>query len=249
MQAPKSPAELKARYPYQFNNPKSLGVSFARGWFKGFAQLCAEIDEILGEDKRGFVWAQVKEKFGSARFHFDIVGRTRKNAKIAEQILDLTLKAGRRTAKQCIVCGEPGEIRTDDGYMLCLCDAHKAVRGARWFYLEDHQAVDEPVDDLLLLLLPPTKSSSDLTAGFPEQIPPRYQAIHRAAISMYQSRGADLRLYEDFLRTRQEVFGGSTGTEFLLGRAANPALHTLEPQELAALFLELAEEDLHRATS
>ena len=146
MNPPRTPVELKARYPYQFNNPKSLGVSFARGWFKGFTQLCAEIDEILGDDKRGFVWAQVKEKFGSARFHFDIVGRARKNAKIAQQIQDLTLKAGSRTAKQCIVCGEPGEMRNEGGDMLRLCDAHQAVRDAKMFYLEDHQAVDGPVE-------------------------------------------------------------------------------------------------------
>ncbi len=146
MKPPKTPAELKARYPYQFNNPKSLGVSFARGWFKGFAKLCAEIDEILGDDKRGFVWAQVKEKFGSARFHFDIVGRARKNAKIAQQIQDLVLKAGNRTARQCIVCGGAGKMRTEDGYVLCLCDAHVDVRDARFFYLADDQAVDEPVE-------------------------------------------------------------------------------------------------------
>jgi len=97
--------------------------------------------------------------------------------------------------------------------------------------------------------MPLPKSFSNLTAGFPDQIPPMYQAMHRAAISMYQSRGVDLVLYQDFLRTRQEVFGGSTGAEFLLGRAANPALRDLDLEELAALFLELAEEDLHRATS
>ncbi len=97
--------------------------------------------------------------------------------------------------------------------------------------------------------MPPPKTASDLTAGFPGQIPPMYQAMHRAAIAMYQSRGANLVLYEDFLRTRQEVFGGSTGAEFLLGRAANPALQDLDLEELAALFLELAEEDLHRAMS
>lgn len=97
--------------------------------------------------------------------------------------------------------------------------------------------------------MPPPKPPFDLTAGFPDQIPPMYQAMHRAAISMYQSRGVNLVLYQDFLRTRQEVFGGSTGTEFLLGRAANPALRNLDQEELAALFLELAEEDLHRAMS
>ncbi len=73
-------------------------------------------------------------------------------------------------------------------------------------------------------------------------------AIHQAAIDMYRSRGQSLALYQAFLRTRQAAFGNSTGTEFLLGQAANPALRALSPEDLAALFLELAEEDLHRAT-
>lgn len=146
LKSPKTPAELKARFPYQFDNPKSLGISFARGWFKGFAELCAEIDALLGDDKRGFVWAQVKEKFGSARFHFDIIGRTGKNVAVARKIQALALEAANRTAKQCIVCSAPGEMRNEGGYVLCLCDAHKAVRDARFLYLEDDQAVDESVE-------------------------------------------------------------------------------------------------------
>ncbi len=146
MKPPKTPAELKALYPYQFNNPKSLGISFARGWFKGFVELCTEVDALLGDDKRGFVWAQVKEKFGSARFHFDIVGRSGKNVKIARQIQELVFHAANRTAKQCIVCGAPGEMSNDGGYVLCLCDAHVAVRDSRFFYLKVDQAADEPVE-------------------------------------------------------------------------------------------------------
>jgi len=74
-------------------------------------------------------------------------------------------------------------------------------------------------------------------------------AMHHAAIAMYRSRGQSLVLYEEFLRTRQAVFGDRTAAELLLGKAANPALQALEPDELQSLFLELAEEDLHRATS
>lgn len=74
-------------------------------------------------------------------------------------------------------------------------------------------------------------------------------AMHLAAIGMYRSRGQSLELYQAFLRTRQAVFGDCTAAEFLLGLAANPALQALAPDELQALFLELAEEDLHRATS
>jgi len=83
----------------------------------------------------------------------------------------------------------------------------------------------------------------------PEHLEAPYLAMHLAAIEMYRSRGPSLVLYEDFLRTRQAVFGDCTAAEFLLGKAANPALQTLEPGELQALFLELAEEDIHRATS
>ncbi len=137
MKSSTTPGELKARYPYQFDNPKSLGVSFARGWFNGFADLCAQIDEILGESKRGFVWAQAKEKYGSARYHFDIFGRTGKNVVVARQIQALVLEAASRTAKQCIVCGEPDEMRNEGGYVLCLCDEHKAVRDSRFFYLAE----------------------------------------------------------------------------------------------------------------
>lgn len=82
-----------------------------------------------------------------------------------------------------------------------------------------------------------------------DQFEGRYLAMHQAAIAMYRSRGQSLVLYQVFLRTRQDVFGDCTAAEFLHGQAANPALQDLAPDELQALFLELAEEDLHRATS
>ncbi len=83
----------------------------------------------------------------------------------------------------------------------------------------------------------------------PEHLEAPYLAMHQAAIEMYRSRGQSLVFYEDFLRTRQAVFGDCTAAELLLGKAANPALRTLAPDELQALYLELAEEDLHRATT
>lgn len=88
-----------------------------------------------------------------------------------------------------------------------------------------------------------------MTMEIEDQLVGHRLAIHQAAIAMYRSRGQNLDLYQAFLRTRQAVFGDCTAAEFLLGRAANPALQALAPDELQALFLELAEEDLHRATS
>lgn len=66
---------------------------------------------------------------------------------------------------------------------------------------------------------------------------------------MYRSHGLDMTLYWDFLRTRQEAFGGDSGIDFLLDLIANPSLHGVGTQEAERLFLELAGEDLHRATS
>lgn len=62
-------AQLQVHYPYQFQEPK-LGISLAKGWARRFSRLCQEIDDVLGEDKQGFHWIQVKEKFGSPRFYF-----------------------------------------------------------------------------------------------------------------------------------------------------------------------------------
>jgi len=66
---------------------------------------------------------------------------------------------------------------------------------------------------------------------------------------MYRSHGLDMTLYWDFLRIRQEAFGGDTGIDFLLDLIANPSLHGVGTQEAERLFLELAQEDLRRATS
>jgi hypothetical protein len=70
-----NPKQLKVRFSYMFAG-KNLGILFVRGWQPVFSQLCEEIDGMLGEDKRGFHWTQVKEKFGSARFYYSLGGQS-----------------------------------------------------------------------------------------------------------------------------------------------------------------------------
>lgn len=73
MSTPKSMKELADLYPYQLKRRDAfIGVDVAVGWFEKFVQLCAEIDRRLGPDKHGFQWVQIKEKFGSARAHFQM---------------------------------------------------------------------------------------------------------------------------------------------------------------------------------
>lgn len=100
-----TPAELKARYTYQFSGP-TISVSFTRGWFRIFAQLCDDIDVLLGEDKRGFHWTQVKEKFGVFRAHYQLgLGVADREPDLRDKLMNLKVAAEVKTSKACAACG------------------------------------------------------------------------------------------------------------------------------------------------
>ena len=54
---------LAMRYPYMFPNP-NLGLEMCVDWNPTFSQLCADIDAMLGKDKRGFCWRQLTQDHG-----------------------------------------------------------------------------------------------------------------------------------------------------------------------------------------
>lgn len=155
-QQPQSLKDLQARYPYQFNEPE-LGIALAKGWVVVFARLCADVDQVLGQDKRGFHWSQVKEKFGSARFYFQFAGRQpdlrldiqmpggvlsqvvpferrirtdqdRSFEQVKTEIQQLAMLAEQATRCVCLVCGKEGSQDVDTGYSLVLCPEHQAQR-------------------------------------------------------------------------------------------------------------------------
>jgi hypothetical protein len=126
----KSPKELMARYPYQFAG-EQISMSFSRGWFSLFAQLCADIDQALGDDKRGFHWVQVKEKFGQARVYFQLgAGVAEREPDLAEKLMALKVKAEVDSSKVCALCGRPGTIDLKPGWMLALCESHRVQADA-----------------------------------------------------------------------------------------------------------------------
>lgn len=155
-QQPLSLKDLQSRYPYQFSDPE-LGIAMAKGWVVVFAQLCADVDHVLGQDKRGFHWSQVKEKFGSARFYFRFAGRKpdlrldiqmpggvlsqvvpferqirtdqdRSFEQVNAEIRRLAMQAEMATRHVCLVCGKEGSQDVDVGYALVLCPEHQAQR-------------------------------------------------------------------------------------------------------------------------
>ncbi len=149
----KNPTQLKARFPYQFGG-HNIGISVARGWFPAFAQLCADIDHLLGDDKRNFHWTQVKEKFGSARYYWamdrrnpyvnvsivDAAGsvlsvvrqeqedESNPTSQVSRQISALIDQASGATSTSCIACGLPGRLDNYQGYVLVLCEKHADAR-------------------------------------------------------------------------------------------------------------------------
>jgi hypothetical protein len=123
-----NPKELKARYPYQFAG-EQISMSYSRGWFHLFSHLCADIDEALGDEKRGFHWTQVKEKFGSARLYFSLPEEVReREPELMEQLMALKCATEAATQKRCAACGRPGWIDRSADWLLPLCEKHHQAR-------------------------------------------------------------------------------------------------------------------------
>lgn len=99
---------------------------------------------MLGENKRGFYWRQVKEKFGSARFYyrlgtskrlvvdlFDGQGghslikkATKDGDSVADRIDAIVDQAETKTCTTCMVCGAAAQTKPYDGYYLTVCALH-----------------------------------------------------------------------------------------------------------------------------
>lgn len=122
---PSSPQELKTRFPYQFSGPH-IGFSFTTGWFPIFAQLCIDVDRVLGLDKHQFHWAQLKEKFGVARWYASLrKAKSPEDEDIHRVVLKLIEEATSKARRACIVCSKAAKpYVSPDHYMLQLCEDH-----------------------------------------------------------------------------------------------------------------------------
>lgn len=118
---------IQEQFPYQFSSDRSLGFAIPFGWIPSFYQLCIEIDRLLGDNKQGFSWVQLKEKFGSARYYWEIKGMI-KNNPLRTQLGKLILDAENATADQCAVCGNKGFTDSTGGWLLVLCKDHALQR-------------------------------------------------------------------------------------------------------------------------
>lgn len=125
---------IRAKYPYQFHKSR-FGVHITVGWLPRFVQLCHEVDQALGGDKRGFHWDGVDEKFGVANLRFGF--HARKQVAIETRTLvDPAIDKARVDLKHCcVVCGQHGNVDPSQSYMLTLCPAHIQGRGGNDFWV------------------------------------------------------------------------------------------------------------------
>jgi hypothetical protein len=152
----KTIAELIAAYPYMFEG-EALGLALHRGWLPTFANLCHDVDELLGEDKRSFWWIELKEMSSAARWcaHYDLKDLKEDGSLMpvepnlsAATIDGLINVAQDETSTLCIVCGGPAKVASHGGWNLCLCQGHSGAlaQGRKLPNFEFVIGQDDPFD-------------------------------------------------------------------------------------------------------
>jgi hypothetical protein len=126
--------DLLARFPYQFAGSVQ-GVIVFSGWAQTFRKLCEDVDAFLGQDKYGFRWLQVKEKFGTLNCYFTLDRAAQHETSPQEQRLihglrEIVSTAEAQTYHLCAKCGMPGQVERSMGWLLALCDEHVQERRA-----------------------------------------------------------------------------------------------------------------------
>lgn len=113
---------LQSLYPSWFDAQRAnwgmYELSGMPGWLPILERLLKAIDRVLSDyDEKGFVIAQIKEKFGGLRFYYEGAGEA------AEAIFALVRTAEDEADKTCMYCGDGGSIRPLE-WRLCLCEKH-----------------------------------------------------------------------------------------------------------------------------
>jgi len=85
------------------------------GWFGLIKSLINDLTE-LGWNKET---TQVKEKFGGLRFYINAG---------SDEIHQRIIQAEKESYTVCEKCGEPGELRKDNGWYSTLCDKHHNLK-------------------------------------------------------------------------------------------------------------------------
>jgi hypothetical protein len=94
-----------------------------RGWYgciapDGWKEIVLKADEMLAFIDPDYEIHQIKEKFGTLRYYFG----TTKSGVESDIMYAVERWAESRSASTCERCGKFGELRTEDYYIVTLCD-------------------------------------------------------------------------------------------------------------------------------
>lgn len=110
-----------------FEGP-SLGLYLFPGWIGPLATACIAADELLGADKAGFHFRQIKEKYGTARIYWESRAI---DEKVDKKICALFDAAEKASESLCMLCSAPAQVENHSGWWLCLCELHGRERYVR----------------------------------------------------------------------------------------------------------------------
>lgn len=108
-------------YPWLDQSQCFDDTVFDSGWNELIRDLLRQIDAILSGHGAVLRVYQIKEKFGSLRFYYDLHGATHAQ----EQAISDARRTGHDRSKlTCFECGAPGRIRNTSGRIIPTCDRH-----------------------------------------------------------------------------------------------------------------------------
>jgi hypothetical protein len=125
-------AELVQRYPTMFE-AEHVGLDMVGGWYPVFAQLCADIDAMVGPSGHGFGWLQLKEKYGLPRWYWRMsdandlslaVPPAQTRQALEDSVRDLVHAAETKCESHCMACGQPASLQRLKGWFTTCCSAH-----------------------------------------------------------------------------------------------------------------------------
>jgi hypothetical protein len=89
------------------------------GWHSMIVAALEQIDALVGGDASKFQVDQIKEKFGTLRFHCRV-----EDDALRDAILKIIDDIETRSASMCERCGAPAQVHQYAGWLGCLCPEH-----------------------------------------------------------------------------------------------------------------------------
>jgi hypothetical protein len=108
------------------------GFSIGQGWYPLVLNLCKEIDFVCKLTGCKVIAVQVKEKYASLRFYWNMQGSKKMSeddSNLAYDVISaLVSNASSESSRTCEICGNYGETFILCGWHSTLCKEHKIER-------------------------------------------------------------------------------------------------------------------------